>query len=213
MKVKLIATATNLNDEGFLEFKKSLDYFQWDYDIITDRYVAYGSKMINAYNYAKKTDCTHLFIVDAYDIFMLGGMDDALEVIPDKDIVLFNAEKACWPHSELASQYPEVTSPWKYVNGGACFVEKERFIKLIDENPIKHTDNDQEKLTDVYLKSREKYNMQLDTDCELFQSIAHRHDDDFEFLDFILINKKTGSLPIIIHGNGKTNMEDIYNLL
>lgn len=215
MKVKLIATATDLNQHGFKEFKRSLNHFGWDYEIISKRYIAYGSKMKNAYEYALQTDCSHLFIVDAYDVFMLGTPQEALDSIENKDVVLFNAEKACWPHVEWAKEYPVVHSTWKYLNGGACFVDVELFKKLFEENPIKDTDNDQEVLGRIYLDKRDKYNMKLDSDCKVFQSIAFEHEDDFEYLEDAgrLYNKETGSLPVIIHGNGKTPMEKVYKLL
>lgn len=216
MKVKLIATSTDNNHPGVKELKRSLDYFNWDYELLNERYIAYGSKMINAYNYAKKTDCSHLFIVDAYDIFVLGTMQEALNKIPDHDCILFNAEKACWPYTEWEKEYPKVYGPWKYLNGGACFVQVEKFIKLFEENPIKHTDNDQVNLARVYLDKRDSYNMKLDTDCDLFQSIAFEHDNDFFIWNGknrAFQNNITGSDPIIIHGNGKTNMQKIYQLL
>jgi hypothetical protein len=45
-KCKLIATATNLEHEGFKQFKRSLDAYGWDYEILSHNYIAYGSKML-----------------------------------------------------------------------------------------------------------------------------------------------------------------------
>lgn|GEM_PF-3125713 len=213
MKVNVIGTATNLNHEGFKQFKDSLDRFDWNYDILTDTYKAYGSKMVNAYNYAKQTDCTHLFILDTYDIIVLGTMQQAIDRIDDIDSIIFNAEKGCWPYSDWAEKYPKVKSDWKYLNGGACFVNVDLFIKMFEDYPIKHSDNDQVNLAEIYLKHRDKYNMKLDTNCDLFQSVAFESEDDFEYRHGILINKKTGTQPLIIHGNGKTNMDKVYGLL
>lgn len=215
IKVKLISTCTDYRHPGYLKFKESLDTFKWDYEFLNAQYVAYGSKMVAAYEYTKKTDCTHLFIVDAYDIFMLGTMQEALDKIPDKDCILFNAEKASWPYGEWAKEYPEVEGQWKYLNGGACFVQVEKFIRLFEENPIRHTDNDQPALARVYLDKRDQYNMKLDTNCDLFQSIAFEHDGDFLIQDgnVRFINLEMGTSPIIIHGNGKTPMDKIYKLL
>lgn len=213
MKIKTIATATSQNNLGYKKFIESLNKFKWDYDIISHNYVAYGSKMKNAYEYAKKTDATHLFILDAYDIVVLGTLEEAIYKMDNTSGVVFNAEKACWPHGDLAEYYPHVFSPWKYLNGGAAFVEVRSFIRLFEENPIKDTDNDQENLTKIFLEKREKYNMTLDNYCDVFQSIAFEHEDDFEYLNNRLINMKTFTCPIIIHGNGKTNMSKIYELI
>lgn len=223
MKVKLISHCTDFNHLGYLQFKRSLDHFKWDYEFLNERYEMYGSKMISAYNYAKRTDCTHLFICDAYDMFVLSTMKDAIRMIKDTDCILFNAEKACWPYSEWGKEYPIVNGPWKYINGGAAFVEVKRFIQLFEENPMKHTDNDQVNLARIYLDKRDRYNMKLDTDCRLFQSIAFEHPGDHHYvfpeyekipdMPGFMVNSINKTMPIIIHGNGKTNMSNVYKLL
>lgn len=214
--VKLIATATNTNHPGFKQFKKSLDKFNWNYEILDGKYTAYGSKMINAYNYAKTCKESHLFITDAYDVIVLGTMDEALSNIfwyPGKTI-LFNSEKGCWPYPDKWKNiYPVSGSEWNYLNGGACFVETQTFIKMFEENPIKHTDNDQVNLTEIYLNNRDKYFMELDTKCRCFQSVAFESDDDFLLYKNRLVNLKTKTMPIILHGNGGTKMNKFYELV
>lgn len=213
MRVKLIATATDKSNKGYREFEYSLEHFGWDYEILIGTYLAYGSKMINAYNYAKITDYTHLFIVDAYDIFMLNTMEAALNKIENKDKIIFNAEKACWPNGDLAEKYPRVDTDWKYLNGGAAFVERGRFIKMFEDNPIQHRDNDQERLAEIYVNKRNLYDMDLDTNCNVFQSVAFEGPDDFTYQGGRIINNQTKTLPIIIHGNGGTDMSKVYKLL
>jgi hypothetical protein len=213
MKVKLITLATDKRHPGLKQLKRSLDRFGWDYEFLDGKYVAFGSKMVRAYEYAKQTDCTHLFIVDAYDVFVLGTMAEAVNKIADTGCVLFNSEKAAWPYSEWAVEYPETSSRWKYLNGGAAFVDVKRFIQMFEENPIEHKDNDQVNLARIYLDKRDQYNMKLDTNCEVFQSIAFKADDDFTIEKNRIINNITGSFPTIIHGNGKTKMDWVYKLV
>jgi hypothetical protein len=199
IKCKLIATATNLEHNGFKQFKRSLDAFGWDYEILSHNYVAYGSKMRNAYEYAKKTDCTHLFISDAYDVLVLGTMQQALNRIQDKDVMLFNAEKGCYPYPEKATLYPNQSAKFPYLNGGLCFVSVPLFIEMFEANPIADSDNDQANLTDLFLGG--KYKLQLDYDCKIFQSIAFC--DPYEI----------GNNSIFYHGNGGTPMQYIYDRL
>jgi Methyltransferase domain len=199
VKCKLIATATNLEHEGFKQFKRSLDYYGWEYDILSHNYIAYGSKMRNAYEYAKKTDCTHLFIADAYDVLVLGTMQESLSRIMDKDVMLFNAEKGCYPYPDKAILYPKVESKFPYLNGGLCFVSVPLFIEMFEANPIADSDNDQANLTDLFLSGR--YKLQLDYDCKVFQSIA--------FCEPFEINNGA----IFYHGNGRTDMSYIYDRL
>lgn len=215
MKTKLISFATNLYHPGAIELKRSLDTFEWNYEFINGPYINYGSKMVRAYEYAKQTDCTHLFIVDAYDVFVLDSMEEALSRIEDKDSVIFNAEQGCWPYDQWEYLYPPCESRWKYLNGGAAFVSVKRFIKMFEDHPIQHLDNDQVNLAKLYLTEREKYKIKLDTNCEVFQSVAFEKEGEFAYneVDGFIYNLKTNTTPIIIHGNGGTSMKKFYHLI
>jgi hypothetical protein len=225
MTYKVITTVTNPQHPGFLQFRRSMDHFGWDYEIIHGNYQAYGSKMVNAYEYAKRGSEDYLFILDAYDIFMLGTPEEAFERVKytsgrKVSDILFNAEKGCWPYDQWSILYPEVKGPWKYLNGGAAFVYRKAFINMFEMNPIKHEDNDQVILGKTYITKPsyligyyEQYIMDLDNDCNLFQSIAFEAPEDFNYSQGILHNNVTGADPIIIHGNGKTDMKKIYELL
>lgn len=213
MKVGVISTATNQNHPGFEKFRHSLEHNGWPYNIIGNNYMAYGSKMVNAYEFAKQNDYTHLFILDAYDVVVTAPMKEVLDKIGDLETVMFNAEKACWPYPKWKERYPEVESEWKYLNGGAAFVSVPIFIKMFEDNPIKHSDNDQVNLAEIYLTKRDKYNMKLDNNCEIFQSIAFANSDEFLLDGEGLYNPKTGTHPKVFHGNGGTDMEGIYKAL
>jgi hypothetical protein len=213
MKVRVVTTATDLNHPGFKHFVKSLNKFNWQYDVLIHNYVAYGSKMLNAYHYALSTDATHLFILDAYDIVVLSTMQEALNKLPRISGITFNAEHMCWPYTEWSTEYPKIDSYWKYLNGGAAFVEKNAFIKMFEAHPIKDIDNDQEVLGRIYLDHRNEFDMHLDTNCDVFQSIAFEKPNEFSYNDQRLINNITKTIPVIIHGNGRTDMTKIYNLL
>jgi len=213
MKCKLITTVSDPTHPGWLMLKKSLDKFGWDYEICGTEYHAFGSKMVNAYLYAKQTDCTHLFIVDAYDVVVLGTMEEVLSLIPNKYIILFNAERNAWPFEQWAMLYPECETPYRYLNGGMAFVEVSRFIKMFEANPIQHGDNDQVVLAKTYLKEKDYFDMRLDTSCVVFQTLWGTNWDDFEFKDNRIINKETGTMPCLIHGNGLAPLYKIYELL
>ena len=213
MKVKLITTVSNPEHPGFAMLARSLNKFNWDWEICGAEYHTFGSKMVNAYNYAKQTDCTHLFIVDAYDVVVLSDMEEALSKIPDLNSILFNAERNAWPFEQWSLLYPFVKSSWKYLNGGVAFVDVKMFIKMFEENPITHHDNDQVNLAKVYLTNREKYNMRLDNDCNCFQSLCGSNWDDFTFYDGRILNKETETIPVFFHGNGLHPMEEIWKLI
>lgn len=213
MKCKLITTVSDLTHPGWLMLKKSLDKFGWDYEICGTEYVQFGSKMVNAYNYAKQTDCTHLFIVDAYDVVVLGTIEGALEYMPIMNGILFNAEKNAWPYEQWALLYPETFSPWKYLNGGMCFVNVKKFIQMFEENPISHEDNDQVVLAKTFLTLGSRYHMRLDNVCAVFQTLCGTNWEEFEFVGGRIINKCTGTSPFMVHGNGRHPMDKIYELI
>ena len=179
--------------------------------------MAYGSKQVAYYNYMKAhPEYTHLFTVDAHDVFVLGTMEEALSRIEDKDVLLFNAEKGCYPDPEKAALYPRANSEWRYVNGGCAFVYVPLFIQMFEENPIAEIDNDQRNLTDIFLSN--KYNFVLDYKCRLFQSIAFRTTGEFGLYswdnkNYAFENYIFGTKPIIIHGNGRTPMDWVYKIL
>lgn len=208
MKVKLITTVSDVNNPGWLRLKYSLEKFGWDYEPLVTEYAQFGTKMVNAYNYAKSTDCTHLFIVDAYDVLAFGTMKDALGRIGCKSAVLFNAERNAWPYEQWGLLYPECKSSFKYLNGGMAFVEVSRFIEMFEDNPITIYDNDQVLLAKIFLTNN-KYDIELDTNCNVFQTLCGTNWDEFDGLE----NKETGTSPILWHGNGKHPMNRLIDML
>lgn len=213
MKCKLITTVSDPSHPGWLNLKRSLDKFGWDYEICGTEYVQFGSKMVNAYNYAKNTDCTHLFIVDAYDVIALSTMQEALDKIKDKSVISFNSERNAWPYEQWAMLYPECKSSFKYLNGGMAFVEVKRFIKMFEENPITSSDNDQVCLAKTLITKSYKYDMKLDTDCEVFQTLCGTNWSDFVFSNGRIFNKETETAAVLIHGNGLHPMNPIIELI
>lgn len=153
---------------------------------------------------------------------------------PPTDYLLWSTEKACYPYPDRAALYkfgPRLKSPWRYLNNGIYggplalaveFFERYGLHKLHDHA------NGQAEVMDAYLKAvGEGFPIKLDFNGELFQSIAFDHDPklnghpmhangyegtDFVIKDGIISNKLTGKTPAILHGNGRTPMEWIYNL-
>lgn len=212
MKCKLITTVSNPTHPGWLNLKRSLEKFGWDYEICGTEYHQFGSKMVNAYSYAKTTDCTHLFIVDAYDVVVLGTMQEVLSYVK-RDSLLWNSEKNAWPYEQWAYLYPPCKSEWKYLNGGMSFVSVADFIAMFEENPIQHTDNDQVVLAKTFLTRGNEYGMRLDTNCDVFQTFCSTSWDEFTIVDNRVINNKTGTKPIFCHFNGKHDGTPIIELI
>lgn len=212
--MKVITVSSDRNNEGCKELQRSLKYFGYDFEHI-DASFKFGGQMQHVYNWCKANWGWFIY-TDAWDTFALAEWDD--KFLPEK--MLISAEKNCYPHKEKASRYPGCETEWKYVNGGGFITTCEYFWKLYEESH-KQDDNDQDWLTEVFLAGKS----QLDTGCNVFQTIAFESDKDFsrrieptkhngQWPDNVrLYNNFTKSMPLFIHGNAKTKMDKIYRLL
>lgn len=207
MNVKLITTASNY--EKTARLRESLDKQGWPYHIIVHDWKGYGSKIIETYNHLKTSDVTHFFYADSYDSYVLSTMDEALNKLHGEDMI-WSSEKACYPHPDKAARYPETYSTWKYLNGGGWFCSKEQFMRMVESNMPSYADVDQVYFTDYLLNTGK---ITLDYDCKVFQTIAFTDiDAEFEIERGRIYNKQTKQWPVIIHGNGHTPMDRIYEL-
>lgn len=153
---------------------------------------------------------------------------------------LFSCEKAVWPPSDIIrGQYPPCDSPWRYINSGGYLICREQFLAMTEGFDFTKVQEDQSFFTACYLTSpfgdmahrplnqlREQLealgrnrdtmraNIALDTNCDIFQSIAFEGADDFHVSPCTsrLTNCVTNTKPNFIHGNGRTPMEKIYAL-
>jgi hypothetical protein len=153
---------------------------------------------------------------------------------PPTDYLLWSTEKACYPNTERAKDYKfagRLKSPWRYLNNGvyggplALVIE---FFERYGLHKLHDGANGQAEVMDAYLQAvKDGFPIKLDFNGELFQSIAFDHDPkrqghpihangyegtDFEIKGGLVVNRLTGKTPAILHGNGRTPMEWIYDL-
>lgn len=219
MKTKLITTASDPTYAGWLQFKRSLDHFGWDYHLIIHEYTGYNCKIVAFYDYLiSNPEITHFIYADSYDSFMLSTQKEVEDKFTNWDGLTYAAEKACWPYEDWAKEYPESPYPHKHLNGGGFMGSTAAFIKMYEANPIEQSGaiNDQVWSADAYLR-RNDGSIKLDRECNIFQPIAHSGENDFAMLNFgdtkRLLNKFTMTCGCIIHGNGKTFMGHIYEMI
>jgi hypothetical protein len=184
--------------------------------VIDAQWKGFGTKLIETYNFLINNPQIESFVfVDAHDVVVIGSpgeFNSELEFYYIRSSIIVSCEKACWPVAELAAAYPsEDVGEWKYINSGLYCSTSDSFIKLFESSPPSYEDDDQEWFTRSYL--RNDYHIIRDFNCILFQSYSHIADDDFDYKDGRLINLKTGTAPIFIHGNGRTDMTLIDQLL
>jgi hypothetical protein len=213
MRTVVITVATK-EDEGLDRLKYSLERKGIDLVILgkKSRWKGFGTKIILLQQYLKLlAGYTHFIFVDAYDVIFLDGLEN-IEKIYDarfQDQIVFSTEKNCWPDPTLANSYPENESLYKYLNSGSYMAPIEKFLNLLKEYSVGYADDDQLFFTNVFLKG----NITLDYNCEIFQCYSFIAEGEFEYKSGRLINKNTGTEPSIIHGNGRTDMTKIIDLL
>ena len=216
-RVTFVTLTTDLNHPGLLKFKKSVEAIGYPlhiiHQIIKPGQGVFGTQMPLVYNWCKsEKDFTHMIYCDAWDSYILGTHEEMLGKIEAvRELKWFgSSEKGCFPHPQLAVEYPEAPYDWKYVNGGGWLAEIDFFAKMVEDNPI-NGKNDQLWLAEVYLKNRKAgLPVDLDYNCEIFQTIGFESPDDFCYDKTRIVNNKTGSTPMIFHGNGRTDMSKVW---
>lgn len=204
MKIKALAVTNLPTHPGVIQLKKSLIKHQVDNDIIVTPWQGFFTKVDEAYKYCKKTDADWIVFVDAHDVVFVDGIDAIKERITkfrDCDCI-FSVEKACWPDPDLASLYPECESQWKYLNSGTYLFKPQKLVETVEKNLPKIGIDDQ-----LYFHKHllnENMDCVLDTNCEIFQTLAHDDGSSFGMVDGKFTNLLTNTNPIIVHGNGRS---------
>lgn len=216
MKVKLITVCTDPTDAGLQQLKKSLDKHKWDYEVlVAPEWKGFGTKLITIYNYLKNSDVDAIFFCDAYDCIALGTMDEALWSIDSKyglDKMVFSSERGCWPAPDYAKYYePILEHGYNYLNSGLYYAPKEAYLKLLDKYIPEYENDDQMYFTDKYLFD-DNSKIVLDQNCEALQCYSFIGEDDYLYGLDRVHNLKTKTIPVLFHGNGRTDMTKLYEL-
>lgn len=177
------------------------DPFKGNGQVLRDLYACYQRAI---------TGHEHFCYTDGADTFCQRKFD-----VP-ADYILFSTEKACYPHKELAEQYPPVASPWKYLNGGGYGGPLKLIIEFFDRYGLcdhKNDANGQHEQMVAYLQAnKDGFPIKLDTDCTLFQTMAFSDPAEFKVEKKKLKNLVTKTTPAILHFNGLTDMSILKQL-
>lgn len=151
-----------------------------------------------------------VLFTDAYDVFYA----DDLETITqrflefDKDIV-FSGELYCYPHDQLASEFPQAPTRFKYINSGTYIGRVKELKKLYNHDQIEHWDDDQLYVHKCFLYG--DFDIAIDYECYIFQT----HFDGAIKLGDQINNPETNCCSCIYHGNGGQNTKpkflELYN--
>jgi hypothetical protein len=158
----------------------------------------------------KEQGYTHVIYSDGADTCFLRRF-----MVPN--YLLISAEKACFPDPDLAKEYPEYPTPWRYVNAGNWCGPIDNCIDFFERYGLNTHQNEhingQREWHKAFLQSqKDKLKVFLDFDCLYMQSIAFADPDDFSIENGLIKNNITEEYPSVFHGNGRTEMDWIYNL-
>lgn len=213
----LLTVCSRTDEFGFKMLEKSLKTHNWPYQVYITKWKGFGTKIIATYEFLKsRPDVTHIFFCDAYDVVVLGSMEEALSKIQDKSKMVIGAERGLWPPDIQVydSKFEHFDHGFNYVNSGLYFAPREVFMAYFEENVPEYSTDDQKWLTEVYLNQKNG-NIVLDNNCDIFQNYSFLRDLDYNFDHYErrITNLNTDTYPIFFHGNGKTDMTPIYQLI
>lgn len=212
----LITVCSRTDEYGFEMLKKSTGKFNWPFVTMRTEWKGFGTKLITTYQFLKSEsakDITHFFFCDAYDVVVLSTMEEALSKVGDKSKMLVGAERGLWPPDMQVydARFEHFDHGFNYINSGLYFAPKELFIEYFEQNIPEYSTDDQKWLTETYLNQKSD-NIILDNNCEVFQNYSFVREDDYQF-GSRLGNIKTATLPVFVHGNGKTDLTRVYELI
>lgn len=196
---------TNVPD-ATRHLRYSLDKFNWDYEVIVTKWQGFYTKINEAYKWCLRNTDEYFMLVDGHDVIFCKEFSP-IEFSTDG---FFSAEKNCYPNPLLSAKYPKTPYEWRFLNSGSYIYNREKFIDLYERNIPFIGIDDQLYFTELFLKGE---NISLDTNCQLFQSIAFESEGDFSWFNQEFHNLKTDTYPTILHGNGKADMRKIKNWL
>ena len=138
-----------------------------------------------------------ILFTDAYDVFYA----DDLETITERFLefnkeIVFSGETVCWPQEELATEFPNAPTRFKYINSGTYIGRVRELKKLYNHEKIEHWDDDQLYVHKCFLYG--DFDIAIDYECYIFQT----HFEGTIKLGEQLNNPETNCCSCIYHGNG-----------
>lgn len=214
MKIAAFTITNQPTHPGLAKLKASAERHGYDLTVTEAPWRGYGGKILHSAEFASSVQDTHTHILfmDAHDTYFLRSCSELEKKVIAPHQFIASAEKACWPDADRAKDYHYATppSPWCYLNSGQYLTPIPLLLRIVEENPIQEREDDQRWMTSVFLSG--KYDMRVDMNCRIFQSIAFPEKSDFRTDEKGLYNTVTRTRPFAAHGNGRTPMQWIYEL-
>ena len=165
---------------------------------------------------AGKNKADRIIVCDAWDIVFCEhpqSIDERAASLYG-DAIVFNAEKACWPRTDLADHFPDTGSPWRFLNNGFFCGPAEKMLACLEWQNLDALGFDRRNADDtgwIYPDDQEQgqiayiaqpVDMVVDTACELAQCLSASFVKEFDTRGERIRNRITGTTPGVFHFNG-----------
>ncbi len=212
--IKVITVANDLKKANGL--LKTLQIGCFEFVAIESEWRGFGSKIIETVKYLKEhPEIDDFIFADAYDVVCFGNKSEfelKLDSVKGTNHAIFSTEKNCWPDANFAFKYQQRFGRNLYLNSGLFWAESDFFIRMVEENMPPYNIDDQFYYTTQLLYDRKGY-ITLDFEQTLFQSYSFIAENEYDYSGSRPKNNITGNFPILFHGNGRTDMTELYKML
>lgn len=156
-----------------------------------------------------------VILTDCWDVVFADHPDNVAQRCKQHygDAVVFNTEKSCWPLAELAHYFPDVGSPWRFLNGGVICGPADKLLAMFEAMKLeeygfdrtlpdgtKIEPNDAVPLVKAYVE--QPVPVVVDQHCRVFQCFSEWNESEFEISDKGVRNVVTNTRPGVLHFNG-----------
>lgn len=203
--------------QGMQDLTDSLVKYGWDYEIggVGETWRGFVAKLqfvSNNIEKWKQMGYTHLIFVDAFDVLATDSVEyvDAKYKEYGSPAMLLAVETGCWPNNDLRDLHPNSGYPWNFYH--SQYILDLNKADILEPQTYTATTDDQNHLMCLALKNKD---IVADYECKVFMALAHLDERNkwFELRDGKMYNKVTNTAPCFWHGNGKTCMKMIKDLL
>lgn len=210
-KVKIVAFANDHNEPMLLNLIKTLQKYDYDYEIIGKgiKWTGFMTKINGYLNHVSKMHPDQIVaIVDAYDVLACGPSSEFISKYRsyNKSLVI-GSETFCgtncipvdnwWKYNSSISK-----GKLQYLNSGFCVGTAKSLKKALNYMIELNIDDDQEALCKYVNKYPKE--VALDINGFLVANITQLDFGSLDFKDGKIYNKLTGNNPLFVHIPGKT---------
>ncbi len=202
-----ICTMATHEHKGLRYLRKSCEHYNLPLEVLGMglQWRGLAQKLHVSEEYAKTLpENDILMFVDGYDVILQADEKTILETFYAMNYpFVISVERDLWPHKEMAQLFPKDTS-FRYLNSGTYIGYVGNVLEILrGVRPYDFSCDDQGLLQCDWGKQPHKYC--LDTYCQMFLVLTFVNLDELIIDEHQQIHcRETGTLPILVHGNGRS---------